>query len=196
VKDRVTVLGTVCKVWHHIVKRIITVMTLRSFDLEKIPSVVLTYTNLTELDINNNKFPGTWPPKEFAHMTQLMNLYMYNNKITSLDPSISTFQNMCQVTWSSNQLTQLPKEIGDCVGLRELFVPYNQLTQLPEEISNLTNLVLLDVSYNKINSLPDGLSKMTHLTYLDVSNNSLGTSVPEAVTAMSNWANKDNKFIH
>ncbi len=92
--------------------------------LTAIPSDVFSRTDLTRLDLSNNRLTGA-PQSQIG---QLKNL-------TSLD-------------LSGNSLTGLPAELGQLNKLETLNVSNNKLTGLPMELGNLTQLRVLDVSGN------------------------------------------------
>ncbi len=101
-----------------------SVLNLSGRGLTAIPSDVFSRTNVTQLDLSNNRLTGA-PQSQIG---QLVNL-------TSLD-------------LSGNALTGLPAELGRLKKLETLDVSNNQLTGLPMELGNLTQLRVLDVSGN------------------------------------------------
>lgn len=93
-------------------------------NLEKLPSSVLSKTNLEELDISDNKLSGALP----SEIRQLKNLKVLNV--------------------SNNDMTGVPAEIGQLSKLEVLNLSNNRLTGLPYELGNLKNLKVLDLSGN------------------------------------------------
>lgn len=92
--------------------------------LEKLPSNVLSRTDLEELDISNNKLTGALP-SEIGKLTKL--------KILNA---------------SNNLMTGVPAEVGHLPNLEILDLSNNKLTGLPNELGQLTNLKMLNLSGN------------------------------------------------
>lgn len=92
--------------------------------LTKLPSYVLERTDLTKLDISNNKLTGALP----GEIRFLKNLKILNA--------------------SYNNMTGVPAEVGQLSALTELNLSYNQLTGLPYELGNLKNLKILNLKGN------------------------------------------------
>ena len=81
--------------------------------------------------------------------------------------SINT--NLKQLNLGNNLLTSLPVEIGNLISLQELYLDANLLTSLPVEIGNLTNLKGLYLGRNQLTSLPVEIGNLISLQelYLD-----------------------------
>lgn len=94
--------------------------------LTKLPTGILTMTNLEKLDISNNKLEGALPAE-----------IRFLQKLKILDIS-------------DNAMTGLPAELGQLSALRMLDVSNNRLTGIPHELGNLQNLEVLDLSDNNI----------------------------------------------
>lgn len=94
--------------------------------LTKLPSDILTMTNLQQLDLSNNALTGALPA-EVRHLQDLEVLNISNNKMTGL-----------------------PAELGQLSKLRILNVSNNQLTGIPHELGNLQQLEVLDLSGNDV----------------------------------------------
>lgn len=92
--------------------------------LEKLPSYVLSRTDLEELNISNNKLTGALP-SEIGKLTKLKVLNASNNLMTGV-----------------------PAEIGHLPDLEILDLSNNQLTGLPNELAQLKNLKVLNLSGN------------------------------------------------
>lgn len=92
--------------------------------LEKLPSYVLSRTDLEELNISNNKLAGALP----SEIVKLTNLKVLNA--------------------SNNLMTGVPAEIGHLPNLEVLDLSNNQLTGLPNELGQLSKLKILNLSGN------------------------------------------------
>jgi Leucine-rich repeat (LRR) protein len=97
--------------------------------------------------------------------------------LTQLPDFIKRLTNLIELYISNNKLTQLPDSIGQLINLTYLGIYNNKLTHLPHSISQLTNLTQLNVSNNKLTPLPDFIKRLTNLTYSNISSNKL-TQLP------------------
>lgn len=107
--------------------------------LIKLPSYVLSSTDLEELNISNNNIGGALP----SEIGKLKNLKVLNV--------------------SGNVMTGVPAEIGQLSKLEILDLSRNKLTGLPYELGNLKQLKILDLSGNDyseqdLNVIRKGLS--------------------------------------
>ena len=119
-------------------------------------------------------------PAEIGQLTALKELWLSDNKLTSLPAEIGQLT-LLKVLWlDDNQLTSLPAEIGQLVSLKELYLSGNQLTSLPAEIGQLTSLTQLDLHGNQLTSLPVEIRQLTSLGELDLRETQL-TSLPAAI---------------
>ena len=101
-----------------------TRLDLSNQGLAELPKSVLQRTDITELDISNNKLTGALP----AEIRLLTNLKILNA--------------------SNNNMTGVPAEIGQLQNLEVLDLANNKLTGLPNELGNLKNLKTLNLSGN------------------------------------------------
>lgn len=113
-------------------------------NLLKMPSDILTMSNLQQLDLSNNDLTGALP----AEIRHLQNLQVLNI--------------------SYNKMTGLPAELGQLSKLRILNASNNQLTGIPHELGNLQKLEVLDLSGNDISQqdleiIRDRLPKLTQI---------------------------------
>ena len=99
-------------------------LNLSNQGLTSLPADVLSMTQLTDLNLSNNKLTGALPA-EIRRLSKLRNLNV-----------------------SHNQMTGIPAEIGQLSRLETLDHSYNQITGMPYEIGNLTNLKTLNLTGN------------------------------------------------
>lgn len=92
--------------------------------LAAIPGDVFSRTELTRLDLSDNRLTGA-PQAEIRQLQKLKFLDL-----------------------SGNDLTGLPAELGQLKNLEILDVSNNRLTGLPLELGNLTQLRVLDLTGN------------------------------------------------
>ena len=84
----------------------------------------------------------------FESYTFLTKLYLDNNLLHYLNPSISQLRHLTHLDLSSNGLMLLPPEIGMLVNLRELYLFDNKIRDIPLEIGYLCKLELLGIDGN------------------------------------------------
>jgi leucine-rich repeat protein SHOC2 len=98
----------------------------------------------------------------------LTKLYLCYNQLTSLvlPDNSSDMSNLIELHLNHNDLTSLPDNIGNISNLQNLYLHHNQLINLPEDIGNLSNLINLDISANQLTSLPESIGNLSSLTHL------------------------------
>lgn len=132
--------------------------------------------------------------KAFAHLKDLTEIHLAQNKLIELPPEISLLSKLeiCNLRFfffqslffkpsnffkntSQNELASLPSEIGALVNLMKLTLESNKLSTLPNEFGKVQNLTELNLSSNKLTSLPEDFAKLEKLTLLNLSTNSFET---------------------
>ena len=156
--------------------------------IEELPPEVGQLTNLTSLDLYNNRL--TTLLESIGQLTNLAFLNLTSNRLTMLPEAIGQLTNLTSFNLRNNQLTALPEAIAQLTNLTFLKLNNNQLTTLPEAIAQLTNLTSLDLSNNQLTTLPEAIVQLTNLTSLDLSNNQL-TTLPEAIVQLINLTSLD-----
>jgi CCR4-NOT transcription complex subunit 6 len=86
----------------------------------------------------------------FNNYSFLTKLFIDNNKITSLPPSISQLRSLELLQASNNQLRELPDSIGMLVNLKHLLLFDNNIHTLPCEIGHLHRLEMLGIEGNPL----------------------------------------------
>lgn len=131
-------------------------------------------------------------------------LLLHQNRITTIPPTISRFNNLQTLDISNCNLTQLPINIADCpltcliakhnsltneslpksfdnmIALRELNLSGNRLTDFPEQIIDLVGLKYLYLGGNQIQDINKDIWKMQKLQVLSMGGNLL-TDVPSCL---------------
>ena len=100
-------------------------LNLSNKSLSKVPSMVFERTELTTLNLSNNKLSGSLPGE------------------------IRLLSNLETLNLSNNNFTGVPAEIGQLSHLRVLDLSSNPITGLPNELGNLQKLERLDLSGTK-----------------------------------------------
>jgi hypothetical protein len=153
--------------------------------------VTCSADSVSEISLNKNNLTGALPA-EIGDLTNLTELYLYGNGITSLPSQIGTLSALEQLNlghaWlGGNNLTTLPSTIGDLESLWNLSLCDNQLTSLPSSFWNLTELWYLYLSDNQLDTLSSGIGNFPHLRHLSLYNNQL-TTLPGEIGTLNNLA--------
>ncbi|MBF0363094.1 MAG: leucine-rich repeat domain-containing protein [Oligoflexia bacterium] len=124
-----------------------------------------TLLNLSSKNIKDDELPEILAKisnemKIGGKLTQLKELDLYNNQLTTLPPAIGTLTRLKELYLSSNKLTTLPPEFGTLTQLNKLYLSSNQLTTLPPEFGALTQLNTLYLSGNQLTTLPPVLKPL------------------------------------
>ncbi|KAL9043172.1 MAG: hypothetical protein Q9180_000052 [Flavoplaca navasiana] len=89
-------------------------------------------------------------PSLFCHYMFLGKLFIDNNRLTSLHPSLGQLRSLTHLDASNNQLMEVPEEIGMLVNLTSLLLFHNKITSLPNEIGYLFKLEMLGIEGNPL----------------------------------------------
>ena len=134
-------------------------------------------------------------PAEIRQLTSLRELWLYDNRLTSLPAEIGQLTSLTHLSLGGNQLTSVPAEIRQLTSLKELRLNYNQLTSVPAEIGQLTSLEKLHLGNNQLTSVPAEIGQLTSLRELYLRDNQLTTLSAEigqltSLTELNLWGNK------
>ena len=110
-------------------------------------------------------------PSAIGQLINLKELYLNNNKLSSLPPEISRLSDLEVLDVGFNRLKQLPPEIDHLTNLRKIFLNDNRLSSLPVEIGRLNNLEVLSLRYNNLNQLPIEIGRLSSLRTIYLSDN-------------------------
>ncbi|CAH8634257.1 unnamed protein product [Dicrocoelium dendriticum] len=142
------------------------------------------------LDLSNEELPQL-QNNVFEDLPWITELYLYNNKLTSLPPSIGHLTNLQHLLMQQNMLTKLPKELSNLTHLKQLDLRHNRLEgNLPPCISGLCSLESLLLRYNKLTSIY-GIQGLKNLTCLVICHNSLKQEIPETVGELTHLTTLD-----
>lgn len=89
-------------------------------------------------------------PSLFCDYMFLGKLFIDNNALTRLDPSLGQLRSLTHLDASNNQLVEIPEEIGMLVNLKSLLLFDNNIRSLPNEIGYLYKLEMLGVEGNPL----------------------------------------------
>ncbi|CAL1533704.1 unnamed protein product [Lymnaea stagnalis] len=143
---------------------------------EHIPAVVFELPALQVLDLENTKL-NTLPQ---VSNVQLQELYLGQNFLQAIPPSIYNLKLLGILDMSNNLLTELPSEIGQLTGLRVLRLAHNSIDQIPPNIGRLHQLEELDLARNRIKKLPPEMKDLKVLKILILDKNKI-QRLPEEI---------------
>jgi Leucine-rich repeat (LRR) protein len=137
----------------------------------------------TVLDLSNAQLKEI-PDKVFNNK-RLKKLYLFNNKLDSLDERIGDLIDLEELYLGKNQLKFLPQSLENCSKLKKLTLHYNQFEQLPDVIFKLKNLEQLWLFRNQLETLPEAIGQLQQLKFLQLGFNNL-TKLPDSLYVLSN----------
>lgn len=121
-----------------------------------------------ELDMGGQGLRALSTP--LFYYTFLTKLYLNQNKLSLVPPTIGRLRSLTVLDLSLNELTDLPPEVGMLVNLRSLLLFDNQIEALPYELGSLYQLDMLGIEGNPLAEDIKGLvmeegtkSLITHL---------------------------------
>ncbi|CAJ2653749.1 unnamed protein product [Trifolium pratense] len=115
-------------------------------------------TQLTYLDLSENKLNGEIPPSLFYQLPHLSFLDLSENKLNG----------------------EIPNVYGNLMKLEYLDLSTNNLTgEIPSSFFHLSQLSHLGLSFNKlVGPIPNEITKHSKLSYLDLGSNMLSGTIP------------------
>ncbi|MDP3533205.1 MAG: leucine-rich repeat domain-containing protein [Alphaproteobacteria bacterium] len=146
-------------------------LELYNCNIESLPPEICNLTNLTILDLSNNKLQNL--PISFYELGGLQYLYLSSNNIDTLPEEIEGLKSLINLNLSNNKISVFPNNITTLPKLEYLCVENNQLTTLPEEIGNLNTLIQIDLSNNKIKEIPNSVVNLQNLKGLYIEYNNI-----------------------
>ncbi len=135
-------------------------------------------TGITELVVEHNHVSGA-VPAAIGDLTNLTNLSLFDNDITSIPTAIGTLTGLTTLNLGANDLSAIPNDIAELTALTYLNLNENDLTEFPAGIGNLANLVELDIDHNQIPALTYRIMNLGNLKKLYAAHNQLTSLPPE-----------------
>ena len=168
----------------------ISVLSLGSERIETLQSGDFAgLTSLEQLDLYDNDLTAL-PPNIFAGLTNLRQLNLWHNDLATLSPNVFTdLTNLRVLDLDDNDFTDIPPNVfAGLTNLRTMWLNDTRLTTLPPSIfAGLTSLEYLVVSGNEFTTLPpDVFAGLTSLETLSLRNNFLTTLPPDIFTGLTN----------
>ncbi|KAI9255443.1 hypothetical protein EDC94DRAFT_696535 [Helicostylum pulchrum] len=142
-------------------------------DYNVLPLSIRYIPNLEHLNVSGNHIKDL-DPAHLEELQTLRTLRAYNNRLTNLPSSFSTFKHLTILFISNNSFTKFPQVICEISSLAYLDISFNKITSFPDEICNLTQLVGLFATANRLTGrLPPSFSKLEKLQELDLRQNQI-----------------------
>ncbi|KAG2194526.1 hypothetical protein INT47_005730 [Mucor saturninus] len=142
-------------------------------DYNGLPQSIRFIPNLEHLNVSGNHIQDLEPAR-LDELETLRTFRAYNNKLTTLPPSFSSFKHLTILFISNNSFTKFPAVICEIESLAYLDISFNKITCFPDEICNLTQLVGLFATANRLTGrLPPSFSKLEKLQELDLRQNQI-----------------------
>lgn len=150
-------------------------------NLTEFPASLRENTQVSNLNLDNNKISSI--PEWVSELTNLKVLYLNSNQIDNIE-ALTTLSSLEVLHLNQNRLHSIPDNIGTLTNLKSLFVYDNYLTSLPDTICNLFQLRKLLAAQNGITDIPSGIGQLKQLEVLNLFDNKI-TSIPESIGELS-----------
>ena len=116
-------------------------------NLREIPPALLTLSNVTHLNLENNQLTSL--PNDFF-MPFITHLCLRQNRLTRLPNIIGAFDSLVELNVKNNLLMELPLEFSELNSLKKLVADVNHLSEVPKccmtGMAQLAELFLIDNS--------------------------------------------------
>lgn len=145
-----------------------------------LPEELSALSELTALDLSNNRITGTIPAMQHGDLVYL-NLAS-NSLVGSLHPSIGALTSLTSLYVCDNSLTStLPESLALLSNLQVFHFGQNQIVgTIPQAVSNLSLLQELNTTRNKLSGSIGFIQHLTQVVHLDLSYNQFESSIPES----------------
>lgn len=137
--------------------------------------------SVTELDLSGYSM-GYLPP-EIGELTNLEKLWLQDNNLEELPPSIGNLRKLTQLKLTGNRLNALPKEFWRLSSLERLWLNNNSFSDLDDKLGKLSSLKWLILDDNPLTALPSTIERLVHLEELWLQEGQLAV-LPESLTKL------------
>ncbi|KAK0171346.1 hypothetical protein PV328_009087 [Microctonus aethiopoides] len=152
-------------------------------DYEKLPESLKHWgIHVQELYLKENKLSSL--PQWINQLSNITNLYLSGNKFITFPHELSIMTRLTVLDLSDNNIKILPACIQNLKSIKDLNLDGNCLHQLPLELSQLQCLETLSISRNNFVILPEWIGSLIKLERLFVDNNCL-EELPNRLTLLS-----------
>jgi Leucine-rich repeat (LRR) protein len=169
-------------------------LVLAENELSEVSCQIGRLKNLRMLDLGHNRL--TRVPDSLAGLDGLTDfLYLHDNQLTSLPPSLARLTKLRYLNVSENAFEVLPESIFCMTSLIELRASDNRLASLPDSVGRLARLRELHLRNNQLTSLPESIGTLEELRQIDLRGNPL-TDLPAAMAALPRLEKLDLRWVH
>jgi Leucine-rich repeat (LRR) protein len=169
-------------------------LVLADNELSEVSGQIGRLKNLRMLDLGHNRL--THVPDALADLDGLTDfLYLHDNQLTSLPPSLGSLTKLRYLNISENAFEVLPESIFCMTSLIELRASDNRLASLQDSIGHLACLRELHLRNNQLTSLPESIAALEELRQIDLRGNPL-THLPAAIAALPRLEKLDLRWVN
>ncbi|KOM55750.1 hypothetical protein LR48_Vigan10g164200 [Vigna angularis] len=141
--------------------------------------------NLFRLRFGSNQLSGNIPSDAFVEVQNLTYLELDNNIFTgSIPPKLGSCRDLTLLNLARNRLSGvLPREIANLTNLHVLQLQLNNLSgSIPTQIGQLHKLLTLNLSRNSLTGpIPSEISSLSGLNFLYLQGNYLSGTIPTSI---------------
>ena len=127
-------------------------------------------------------------PSKVEQLSNLTNLVLHGNKLTSLPPAIGKLKKLKLLDASRNELKVLPDELSQLSELQSLILSGNQLESLPSNLNALSFLLVVKIDQNNFTEFPESLlneeNPKVNLTEIHAQKNKI-SSIPSTINRLT-----------
>jgi Leucine-rich repeat (LRR) protein len=149
-------------------------------------ALTVSSDSVYRLDLSKQKLETL--PSEIFNFTNLRELYLNRNKLTSLPKAFMKFNHLEVLDLSKNKFETFPTQLCSVVSIKQLFLGRNNIQYIPECIGQLENLEILDLWLNPIDHLPQSISKLKKLKVIDLRGVNFSSTSQDVIKALIPWA--------
>ena len=137
-----------------------------------------TALSIKKIELNDPVF-FTFP-ETFIHLSGLTHFELQRSKWTEIEDVWTHFSNLLEVNLFDNEITTLPPSLGTCTTLQKLDLSYNPISELPECVRKMTALQELNLRDFDGVSIPEWFGELRELRILNAESASI-TSLPNSI---------------
>merc|ERR1711907_338291 len=123
------------------------------------------FTNLSKLEYlylgkNSlmNKRDDVEPLLLIAQLTELKELFLFHNVLTSLPAEFGDLKQMTKFSAANNKIKKIPGRMGGWDELEELYLSHNEIVSLPVSFGAFRKLKEFQIAFNPLlETLPKGM---------------------------------------
>lgn len=133
-------------------------LNLQFNQLNSIPKEIQCFQALEDLNLSHNQVLNF---NHLSELPKLRSLWLRNNKISVLGPSVNKISQLVNLYLENNHLTTLPGHLTGLTSLRVLHLSFNKFTELPEPLQTLPGVMLLHIDHCNINTIANTFTPKT-----------------------------------